>query len=219
MAGNLHSLEVKLPCSIGSLEGRLIYPDQTDRGAGMVICPPHPLLAGTMDNNVVRAVAGLAGTMMPVLLFNYRAVGRSVQPEGGLPLFEYWHRLDEQNQYGEIIADVSQVLSHCRRYFETIHLVGYSFGAYVSLMALSPRVRSLYLITPPLAEHDFHPLGDLTLDHRILLAEQDNLLSLQQQEDLPGQDARIMTGTDHFFLGREDEVAGRVMDFIKAIRA
>ena len=46
-----------------------------------------------MDNNVVQAVANRVARIMPVLLFNYPAVGTSTSPRPDLPLFEVCTRL------------------------------------------------------------------------------------------------------------------------------
>jgi alpha/beta superfamily hydrolase len=43
-----------------------------------IVCHPHPLMGGTMDNKVVTTVArGLRETGIPTLRFNFRGVGAS----------------------------------------------------------------------------------------------------------------------------------------------
>ena len=64
------------------LEARLARPEAPK--AGLVICHPHPLYGGDMDNPVVVKVAELAqGAGMATLRFNFRGVGASGGVHGG----------------------------------------------------------------------------------------------------------------------------------------
>lgn len=49
--------DISIPCMLGSLEGRLTYREENSGQPGVILCSPHPLLAGNMDNNVVSALA------------------------------------------------------------------------------------------------------------------------------------------------------------------
>src|SRR2546422_7453675 len=65
-----------------SLEARLALPDSPN--AGVVICHPHPLYGGDMDNPVVvRVQEGCAGLGLATLRFNFRGVGVSGGTHGG----------------------------------------------------------------------------------------------------------------------------------------
>ena len=219
MAPEYHRLEVSIPGPEGVLEGNLWYTEGTPSQIGVLLCPPHPLLAGNMENNVVQAVAGrCVGLGLPVLLFNYRGVGNSFKPEPDLPLFEYWHRLDQEGTFSSVISDSRAVLAFCRRYFQRVHLVGYSFGAFIALNLITERVEgpiSLTAIAPPLAERDFTRLSTLSLPGLLITAAEDLLLKEQADLVLPPTFQRIiLEETDHFFLGREEEVAQVVGKFI-----
>lgn len=208
-------LEIAIPCECGHLEGRLLCTDEVQQGTGLIICPPHPLLVGTMDNNVVAAIAETMAATMPVLLFNYRAVGKSSHPQPELPLFTYWHGLDERKEYDAVLREVGQVMEWSLDYFATFHLVGYSFGSYLALRAINNRVLSYTAITPPLTEHDFSGLEDLQIPGFVILAEKDGLLheSAQQVPDNV-HCLQIIKGADHFFVKRERDVVTRVADFL-----
>ncbi|MBU0681313.1 MAG: hypothetical protein KKD73_07820 [Proteobacteria bacterium] len=215
MATDFFTLEVAIPCDCGHLQGRLLYGEEGQQGPGLIICPPHPLLAGNMDNNVVAAIAETMAATMPVLLFNYRAVGTSSHPQPELPLYEYWHGLDARHQYDDVVADARQVMAWSRDYFPAFHLLGYSFGSYIALRALADRALSYTAITPPLGEHDFSALAALHLPCGVVLAEKDGLLDRGKQQ-LPDNIhcLHILKCTDHFFVKREAEVATLVADFI-----
>ncbi|MGD9950303.1 MAG: hypothetical protein AB7U29_17765, partial [Desulfobulbus sp.] len=179
------------------------------------LCPPHPLLAGNMENNVVQEVAKTMASHMPVLLFNYPAVGKSTSPQPGLPLFEVWNALDQHKDYRGIVEEVRQVIGWSRKYFCRYHMVGYSFGAHMALTALTPEALSYTAIAPPLAEENFSALSTLSLPICLIMAEEDNLLTAQIPESCPTHVKNLeIQGGDHFFRGREQEVAKQVMLFV-----
>ena len=209
--------QISLPCTVGNLEGRLTYREENREKTGVILCPPHPLLAGNMENNVIVALTRTLAHHFPVLSFNYRGVGKSSKPDPDLPLFEYWNRLDTNNDFSEIIADTEQVIGLSGRYFKRFHLVGYSFGSFIGLSALPENALSFAAITPPLAEHDFKRLGSLSCKTFFLFAEKENLLT-EKKAGLPGEAVvREIAESDHFFLGREQEVADLLESFLRAV--
>jgi alpha/beta superfamily hydrolase len=218
METNLFVLEVTIPGINGDLEGRLLYSNESGKGAsdtGIIICPPHPLLAGNMDNNVVQAVAQRIAVSMPVLLFNYPAVGKSARPRPDLPLYEYWNALDQKNDYGMITEEVKKVVQWSTGYFRRLHLVGYSFGAHMALTALTPHTLSFTAIAPPVSEYDFTQLHSLAIPVCLVMAEDDGLLATPAK--LPPQKNITRTtiqDTNHFFLKHENEIADLIAIFI-----
>lgn len=217
-----HRLAVSIPGLEGMLEGNLWYSDSEPGREGVLLCPPHPLLAGNMENNVVQAVATrCAALSLPVLLFNYRGVGKSFKPEPDLPLFEYWHRLDQEGTFSSVISDSQAVLAFCRRYFQRVHLIGYSFGAFIALNLLAKGAQepiSYTAIAPPLEKRDFTQLAALSLPGLLITAAEDILLKNEAEVALPPTVQRlILQETDHFFLGREAEVAEAVGSFITSL--
>ena len=92
---------------------------------GAVVCHPHPLYGGSMDNNVVEAmVDGFHQAGFTTVRFNFRGVGGST------------------GRYDEGDGETKDVIYACR--FLKDHLgnparfvlAGYSFGAWVSARAL-----------------------------------------------------------------------------------
>jgi len=219
MVPECHRLTVCIPGPEGTLEGELWYTEDEPGKVGVLLCPPHPLLAGNMENNVVQAVAAhCAGLGLPVLLFNYRAVGKSFKPEPDLPIFEYWHRLDQEGTFTSVINDSQAVLAFCHRYFQRVHLIGYSFGAFIALNLADESTISYTAIAPPLAERDFTPLAALSLPCLMISAAEDLLLGDGTGLELPSILQRlVLQETNHFFLGREDEVGKIVGNFITSL--
>lgn len=206
--------ELSIPCAAGCLEGRLHYREENDGKPGVILCPPHPLLAGNMDNNVITSLAEVLSHSFPVLSFNYRGVGKSFKADSDLPLFEYWNRLDENDDFSAVITDTEQLIEWSRRLFAAFHLIGYSFGTYIGLSALSQRALSFTAITPPLGEHDFERLADMPCETFLLFAENENLLSANKKNVPPEITSHQISGSDHFFIGREQEVSRLVESFL-----
>ena len=215
MSNDLCILHVTIPGHCGQLEGQLLYRSEDAAGTGLIICPPHPLLAGNLENNVVKAVAKTMAASMPVLLFNYPAVGKSTSPRPDLPLFEYWNALDQRNDYGTIAEEVSKVVAWSTGYFDRFHLVGYSFGAFMALAVITPQALSYTAIAPPMAACDFTALQTLSVPIHLITAENDSLLAapslLPEQKNIT---QTVIKGADHFFLKREEEIAELIADFI-----
>jgi len=214
MIEQLHMVQLAIPGGYGQLEGRLYYGEHGVAGVGAIFCPPHPLLAGNMDNNVIQAVCKELALHMPVLTFNYPAVGKSTSPQPEQPLFEIWNALDQQKEYREIIEAAGQVIRWSRKYFTQYHLVGYSFGACMGLGALTPEALSYSAIAPPLAEEDFSTLTALSLPVCLIGAEKDSILKTQIPESCCSRLQRCeVQGADHFFRGHELEVARKIVAF------
>ena len=216
----LHVVQLSIPGGSGQLEGRLLFREETTPATGAIFCPPHPLLAGNMDNNVVQAVANQVARIMPVLLFNYPAVGTSTSPRPDLPLFEVWHRLDQRRDYGQVIEAVRQVIAWSSSYFRCCHLIGYSYGACMALSALTSTALSYTAIAPPLAEEDFSALPTLSLPVCLITAAQETLLAAPEPFSAqPFLTSIRIEGADHFFRNREEEIAGRILAFLAACDA
>ncbi len=219
MAAQLHEVQVSIPGGYGQLEGRLLYRDETAKEVGTIFCPPHPLLAGNMDNNVVQAVARAVAEMMPVLLFNYPAVGKSTSPQPGLPLFEVWNQLDQGKDYRAIIEEVQRVIAWSGSYFCRYHLIGYSFGACMALAAMASPAISFTAIAPPLAEEDFSVLAALAIPQLLITAEQETLLaSAEAIPRHPHCTHTTIPGADHFFRNHEAVIAGTIAAFLTSSR-
>jgi alpha/beta superfamily hydrolase len=182
------------------LEGRLALP--ASPGAGLVICHPHPLYGGDMDNPVVIRVAEVCQERsFATLRFNFRGVGGSAGRHGG--------GKDEER-------DVQAALAHLRAVLGApvpLGLAGYSFGAAVAARVASggasDPLAGLALIGPPVArtgEDAYVALASLSVPLLIVAGSRDEycpraaLDTLQRR--LPAATVRVIEGADHFFFGK-----------------
>lgn len=129
------ALEIAGPA--GVLEAALdSAEDQTSSVA--VICHPHPLHQGTMQNKVVTTVArAFAHLGATVVRFNFRGVGRSAG--------SYAEGIGER-------ADAEAVVAWARSQHPglPLYLGGFSFGAAVALaIAANVRPHGLVTVAPP----------------------------------------------------------------------
>lgn len=215
MEDGLTVVELAIPGQFGAIEGRLLYRHEEGTKTGVILCPPHPLLAGNLDNNVVRAVAVRLAQSLPVLLFNYPAVGKSASPRPDLPLFEVWNELDQTNDYAMIVDEVQRVIDWSAKYLERFHLIGYSFGALMALNAITHRALSYTAIAPPLAACDFSALTTFSCPVCLLMAQDDTLLDAPSVlPHGPHITHTLIAGADHFFLKKENEVARQIEAFL-----
>jgi len=186
-----------------ALDGVLARPEKTLRG-GAVLCHPHPQYLGSMDNTVIVAVSrALVTSGFATLRFNFGGVGRSQGAYSGGP---------------EEVEDARAAVDTLAAYLPPgapLHLVGYSYGAWVALLAgpRSTRVARIVAIAPPLNLFDWRSLGAIPQPVSIIAAEHDQFCAPHHLarviSERGGQVAvrATIAGADHFFVGFEDQVA------------
>ena len=177
-----------------ALEARLA-PVANPKG-GFVVCHPHPLYGGDMDNPVVIRVAEVAQAAgYATLRFNFRGAGASegVHDKGR----------GEQEDVRAAMAALSTHLPAGSR----VGVMGYSFGAAMAARATRPSVPEapLGLIAPPLGMYDFDFLQ--TSPGRLLLVAgtADSYCPVEALHRLAAitcTEERIVEGADHFFFGK-----------------
>ena len=177
---------------------------------GIVICHPHPLFGGNMDNNVVLAVAyALVDHGFATLRFNFRGVGSS----------EGQHTKGDMEQQ-EVLGALEVMKSWPKVNRRRLGLVGYSFGASVVLgnPALHAKFRAFALISPSLRALEESRLQKNKRPALVIAGDRDKLV---QSEQLPSTlekfghppDCRIVAGADHYWNGYEDQLAPQVAEF------
>lgn len=179
-----------------------------------VLCHPHPLFGGSMDNPVVLALRDvLWAAGIATLRFNYRGVGQS---EGSYGAGE-----GEAEDLKRLLDSLGSH-EHAR---DGIHLGGYSFGAWISLQAcqLGAAPNRVVLVSPPV---DFMSFEDLRLPAGrclITVGDEDELCTPASLEQwlrrARGDDTDLETAaipeTDHFYTNRLDALRRAVDSFVR----
>lgn len=131
----------------GALEAVTVCPSGVARPATAVLCHPHPLHGGTMQNKVVTTLAsGFARLGVASVRFNFRGVGTSAGTFA-----------NGDGETGDVRAVIDWVRT-CRPQ-HAIWLAGFSFGACVALRAAAPaRVDGLVTVAPAVHLYDFPAL-------------------------------------------------------------
>src|SRR5262245_30139519 len=162
-----------------SLEARLSLVENA-RG-GLVVCHPHPLYGGDMENPVVVRVAEVASEEgLSTLRFNFRGVGGSTGSHA-----------QGQGEQDDLRAALS-VLRTRLPDGGPLGVAGYSFGAWVAaqMVGSGPPMAALCLIAPPLAMLDFGSLDGASLDILLAAGTRDSYCPrsslVQLAERLPG---------------------------------
>lgn len=203
----MKSEQVSIPCGEISLEGVLHLPDDTSPYPAAVVCHPHPLYGGDMDNSVVVAVCqALVTCSVATLRFNFRGVGESGGKFGG--------GVKERE-------DVKAALDYLvtRREIDTrkLGLVGYSFGGMVafSVAQEDARVRKLMLVSPMLNEEGWEELKSYPRLKLVLLGDADTVVPYVRLKKyfISDKQFKVITGADHFWWGFEEEISKRVEGF------
>ena len=192
-----------------TLEGLLSLPSQSAQ-IGAVVCHPHPLYGGEMHNNVVSAlVNAFQAAGIATLRFNFRGVGNS---EG---------EHDEGNgEVDDVKAAVTYLLS--RQAVSTVVVAGYSFGSMVGLRAGAEdeRVHKLIGVALPIGFRDPSFLHTVKKAKLLISGDHDNYSPVPGLNDLMTKmsDPKalvIVDGADHFFWGREGNIAEAAVEFLQ----
>lgn len=184
-----------------------------DARAGVVLCHPHPQHGGSMRSLVPSELFRLLPAHgIAVLRFNFRGVEGSEGSYGG----------------GEAeVADVAAAVDVLGAATPGLPLVvvGWSFGADVSLRAADPDVAGWVPVAPPLRIVDPEVMATAGDPRPKLLVVPEH-----DQFDPPERVRRVtagwaatrievVAGADHFLVGRTDRVADLVVGFVDALAA
>lgn len=192
----------------GKLEAILEDPGTTHTRYA-VVCHPHPLYGGTMDNKVVTTVArALRDAGMPTLRFNFRGVGASA----GV--------FDAGN--GEVVdADAVASWGAQRWPGRLLVIAGFSFGAYVALRLAQRRpTQQLVTIAPAIQLLDQGRLAVPRCPWLLVQGDADDVVDpaavvawVNGLEPKPR--LVVLPGVGHFFHGRLHELRDIVVDAIR----
>ena len=206
---NLATKRTRIEGPAGALECAIDVPAEGTASHGVVVlCHPHPLFGGTMDNKVVATLArGFRQMGYTSVRFNFRGIGKSAGA---------W---DEGR--GEVDDALAVIAAH-RIEGQPLALGGFSFGGYVAAAAaarLQPPAERLVLIAPAVANFKTPAVPrDTVLVH----GELDDVVPLQAVLDWAQPQALhvdILPGSGHFFHGQLPLLKQTVIDAWSTPRA
>ena len=193
----------------GQLEARLEDPAPGVAPAVVgVVCHPHPLYGGTMQNKVVHTLARAMQELgAPTVRFNFRGVGASAGSyDGGT---------------GEL-EDALAVCAWARRRWscQALWLAGFSFGSAVALQAAADvQPRSLVTVAPPVGRIIVSPVERPACPWLVVQGDHDELVDVVQvrrwvDEFAPPPRLVVLNEAEHFFHGRLGELRSTVLEFL-----
>lgn len=182
----------------GELELLVESPLDSEPSGVTIICHPHPLYGGTLDNKVVYSVAReLLELGQIAVRFNFRGVGRSSGT--------FADGRGEADDLCEVIRWVEKNLPGT-----FISLAGFSFGSAVAAaVAMGQPPPNLLIIAPPVTMEFFPqplilpPSTNLGVIH----GDEDQLIAVTTvkrwvAEVAPQAKHYFIPGADHFFHGQ-----------------
>ena len=193
-----------------ALEGVLELPGVPHPVPGVVVCHPHSLYGGDMENNIVMGICNaLLARDIAVLRFNFRGVGES---QGS---FSYG--VGEATDAAEAVSllTLAEGVDAGR-----MGIAGYSFGAGVALgvAAQGGLVQAVALVSCPDTSLNHHGAHSLVTPKLLVSGDRDHVTDPRLFTFLTGRflapkEVHLLEGADHFLRGYEEEACSLVADF------
>jgi len=201
---------VSFECEDFELEGVLHIPEgKVRKTLKVVVCHPHPVFGGSMDNMVVQRICeAVAQRGVEALRFNFRGVGAS----GG------FHNAG----VGEV-KDVLAAVKYLKKGSKTlmVGLSGYSFGASMAVLAAKKdkTIERVATVALPLRLKDVGPPPTKRPKMLLIAGNCDMVAPISELEVYAKGSkgaARLepIPGADHFFGGKMQLVGKLVADFL-----
>ena len=204
--------KVVLPGPAGELEA--VFHRAPNTSTWAVVCHPHPLFGGTMNNKVVTTVAKLYESLgLNVARFNFRGVEKS------------------HGEYGEGVGETLDALAVVRHLQEAegadrLFMAGFSFGSFVAAQTTADladqsnvcQVDHLTVIAPSVENFDYPSV--IPCPTTVVIAEADEVVDAEAgldwaQRHLPPLEILEMEGASHFFHGQLIELRERLKECIE----
>jgi uncharacterized protein len=184
----------------GPLEAIVEIPAGFAGRGSAVVCHPHPVYGGTMDNKVVHTTArALQERGLATVRFNFRGTGAS---EGAFD--------DGRGETEDALAVADFALA--RWAGAPLTVAGFSFGAFVAFQVAGRRpLRQLFTIAPPVRRFDFARLPVPRVPWIVIQGDRDELvdheavLAWTRTVDPPPV-VVVLAGAEHFFHGRLNDL-------------
>jgi uncharacterized protein len=168
----------------------------TEAKAMAVVCHPHPLYGGTMDNKVVVTVArALHEIGVCTVRFNFRGVGASA---------------GSYNEGRGESEDAQAVADWALQRWPDLPLIsaGFSFGAFIALkLALARAAAHLITVAPAVSRFDFSLLPHPGCPWTVVQGDADEVVPTADvvnwaQRLSPPPSIHLVPGAGHFFHGK-----------------
>jgi alpha/beta superfamily hydrolase len=204
---------VTLPGPAGEIEARIETPQGVplDDAFG-VVCHPHPLFGGTLDNKVVYTIARSFHDLgLPTIRFNFRGVGKS------------------HGSFADGVGETDDALAVIAAGREkwpgaALWLAGFSFGGAVALRAAATTAPArLVLVAPAIKRVPLAGVPPPACPWLIVHGDADDtvphheVLEWAAQQPLPPQIA-LLPGVSHFFHGKLQELRDAILNFSMPLR-
>lgn len=185
-----------IPGAAGDIELIETPAENNSISATAIICHPHPLFGGTMNNKVVTTLARVFHELgLHTIRFNFRGVGKS------------------SGKYDEGRGEVEDLLAIAAwikksRPLDALWLAGFSFGAYVATKAATQlSVAQLVTIAPQVSRFKEEIMPPITCPWVLVQGEKDEVVSPEDVfawiETLdPKPQVIRMPEAGHFFHGQ-----------------
>jgi alpha/beta superfamily hydrolase len=202
---------LRLTGPAGVLEALIETPaglDATPAAFG-VVCHPHPLYGGTMDNKVVWTLARAFEELgAPTIRFNFRGVGASAGSHDEGP--------------GEV-ADALAVIAYGRERWPQaeLWLAGFSFGGVVAIRAAaSAQPTRLVTVAPGITRIEVGDVPPLPCPWLIVQGDADDVVPAEAVIAwagtlVPAPQLTVLPGAGHYFHGRINELRDTVLEFMR----
>lgn len=191
----------------GDIEARMTSP-AAGPPAVAVICHPHPLHGGSLDNKVTATLARTLSTLgVPALRFNFRGVGAS------------------SGHFAAGIGETEDLLAVMRQAQglypgRALWLAGFSFGAYVALRAAQVMaVDRLITVAPPVNLYDFSDLSAPDCPWLLIQGKDDEVAPCKSvlrwaARLYPAPHSVYLDGVGHYFHGKLNTLQSIITDDI-----
>ena len=205
-----HETAVNIPGPAGNLEGvlGLADPNKVQVKTIAIVCHPHPLHGGTMNNKIVTTVSRMFSELgLTNLRFNFRGVEKSAGHYG-----------DTKGEIEDLLAVREWALNAYPGY--AIWLAGFSFGSYISAYVTMHQSTQLLLsIAPPVHHFDFSALKNISCPWIVVQGDKDEIVPAQEVynwidsfEDRQQPKLIRMPTSTHFFHGQLTELKQKLIN-------
>ena len=200
------SEELLIPGAVGDLEALIMRPKaDTLPTRYAIICHPHPLYGGTMNNKVVYMISNTFNQLgIATLRFNFRGVGKSAGE------FDYGNGETE---------DLRTIVNWLQKESapNELWLAGFSFGSYVALRGhRDVKAQRLLLVAPPVRYFNEGQLQLSEIPTLVIQGDQDEIVSPQAVSEWVATQIHqpqfiMMPEASHFFHGKLHELRDAIL--------